>query len=149
MPSALIRALATQRGLPTVDAASIDAFLEPARGEAEHTILFFTGDPKQRVESDDVAVVLPQILSAFEGRLRAAVVSREAEDELKARFHVVVLPSLALTRAATPLAVIPKIKDWSEYLRIVGAALAPSASALANAAAPKTTFHFSAKGGKA
>jgi len=149
MPSALIRALATRRGLPTVDAASIDAFLVPAHGEPEHTILVFTGEPKQRAESDDVAVVLPQILGAFEGRLRAAVVSRTAEDELKARFHVIVLPSLALTRGGAPLAVIAKIKDWSDYLRIVEAALAPGAPALTSGAAPRTEFHFSANGGKA
>ena len=100
-------------------------------------------------ESDDVAVVLPQILRAFEGKLRAAVVSRAAEDELKARFHVLVVPSLAVTRGATPLAVIPKIKDWSDYVRIVLAALAPGAPALASGAAPKTEFSFSGKGASA
>jgi len=149
MPSALIRALATRNSLPTVDASSIEAFLAPGRGEPEHTLLFFTGEPKQRAESDDVAVVLPQILRAFEGKLRAAVVSRAAEDELKARFHVLVVPSLAVTRGATPLAVIPKIKDWSDYVRIVLAALAPGAPALASGAAPKTEFSFSGKGASA
>ena len=146
MPSALVRALATRHGLPTVDASSIEAFLAPAHGEPEHAILFFTGEPRLRAEADDVAVVLPQIMRAFDGKLRAAVVSRAAEDELKARFHVFVMPSLAITRGATPLAVIPKIKDWNDYVRIVLAALAPGARDLTSGAAPKTEFGFSSKG---
>jgi hydrogenase-1 operon protein HyaE len=150
MPSALIRALATRHGLPTVDANSIDAFLAPAPDRPEVTILFFTGDPAQRSESDDVAVVLPQILRAFEGQLRAAVVSRTAEDALKSRFHVFVMPSLAITRGAIPLAVIPKIKDWSDYVRIVLAALAPGAPALTSSGAgPKTEFNYSGRGASA
>jgi len=149
MPSALVRALATRHGLPSVDLSTIDAFLAPAAGEPEHVILFFTGDPAQRSETDDVAVVLPQILRAFAGRIRAAVVSRDAEEKLKARFHVVVMPSLAITRGPTPLAMIPKIKDWSEYVRVLGACLAPDAPALKSGAGPKTEFVFSGKGASA
>ena len=149
MPSALIRALATRHGLPTVDASSIEAFLAPGRDEPEHAILFFTGDPVQRGESDDVAVVLPQILAAFAGRVRAAVVARAAEDALKARFHVFVLPSLAITRGAIPIAVIPKIKDWSDYVRIVGEALAPDAPAMKTGDGPKTKFSYSGAGASA
>ena len=103
MPSVLIRALGERSGLPFVDEASIDAFLAPAAGEAANTILFFTGDPKQRSETDDVAVVLPEILRIFAGRLRGAVVLRAAEEKLKARFNVVVMPSLVVTRRDLPV----------------------------------------------
>lgn len=146
MPSALIRALTEKHGLPVVDANSVEAFLAPAASEPAHAILFFTGDPKQRSESDDVAVVLPQILAAFPGQLRAAIVARAAEDALKGRFHVVVAPSLAITRGAAPLGVIPKIKDWSDYQRLIRAALAPDAAPLAPSAGPKTTFTQSGAG---
>ena len=55
--SALIAALASDHGLPTVDADTLQAFLEPAAGEPDHALLFFTGDPEQRTDSGDVAVV--------------------------------------------------------------------------------------------
>jgi hydrogenase-1 operon protein HyaE len=147
MPSALVRALSERRGLPVVDAASIDAFLAPAPGEAEHALLFFTGDPKQRMESDDVAAILPALLEAFHGRLRAAIVAREAEDALKSRFQVVVMPSLAVTRRFETLAVLPKIKDWAEYLSKIGGALAPDAPALERGAGPRTHFQISGQRG--
>ena len=147
MPSALVRALTERHGLATVDAATIDAFLAPAQGEGGHALLFFTGDPRQRLESDDVAVVLPALLEAFAGRLRAAVVAREAEEALKIRFQVVVMPSLALTRRGETLAVLPKIKDWAEYLVKIGAALAPDAPARERGAGPRTAFQFSGQRG--
>eukprot|EP01035_Chromulina_nebulosa_P052825 gene52825-72084_t len=50
MPSFLVRALAERTRLPFVDETTIDAFLAPADGESEHSILFFTGDPAQRPE---------------------------------------------------------------------------------------------------
>ena len=71
--SALIAALASRHGLPTVNAETLDTFLAPAAGEPEHVLLFFTGDPDQRTDSGDVAVVLPELLSAFPGCFRAGV----------------------------------------------------------------------------
>jgi hydrogenase-1 operon protein HyaE len=140
MPSALVRALHERRGLPLIDASTIDVFLEPAAGESKHALLLFAGDAKQRAESDDVAVVLPELLKAFGGRLRGGVVALAAEGELKARFHVVVAPSLVVTRGQETVAVIPKIRDWSEYVERIGAALAPDAPAMKAGAGPKTEF---------
>ena len=59
--SALIAALASRHGLPTIDADTFDAFLTPAVGDPDHALLFFTGDPDQRSDSGDVAVVLPEL----------------------------------------------------------------------------------------
>jgi hydrogenase-1 operon protein HyaE len=131
MPSPLIRALAARSGLPFVDETSIEAFLAPAAHEPPHTLLFFTGDPAERTETHDVAVVLPELLDAFPERLRAAVVTREAEAALKARFHVQVVPSLVVTRGAIPLGVMPKIRDWSDYIATIERCLAPGAPPLA------------------
>lgn len=133
--SALIAALATRHHLPTVDADTVDAFLAPAEGEAAHALLFFTGDPDTRTDAGDVAVVLPELLAAFPGRLRAAVVGRTAEAALKPRFGVEVLPSLVMLRAGEPLGVMPRIRDWSDYLATVERLLEPAAPALA--ATPK------------
>ncbi|WP_370674257.1 hydrogenase accessory protein [Pleomorphomonas sp. PLEO] len=126
--SALIAALASLHGLPTVDTETLDAFLAPAQGGPEHRLLFFTGDPDQRNDSGDVAVVVPELLAAFPCRLRAGVVARSAEGALKARFHVEVFPSLVVLRGQTLLDVLPRIRDWSEYLDRLGAALRPDAA---------------------
>lgn len=141
MTHPLISALAERHALPTVDASTIDAFLAPAEGEARHGLLFFAGDPGSRAETLDVAVVLPEILAAFHGRLRGAVVARTAEAGLATRFHVAVMPSLVVTRGAEEtIAVLPKIRDWSEYMEKIEAALAPQAPALARDETPRVAF---------
>jgi len=149
MTSPLITALGTRHGLPTVDEASIDAFLAPADGESAHCLLFFTGDPAQRAETADVAVVLPEILAAFQRRLRGAVVARSSEAALSARFRVNVHPSLVVTRGGDPLAVLPKIRDWSEYMSAIDAALAPDAPVLPAEAPPRVTFTHTVRGNEA
>lgn len=129
--SALIAALANRHGLPTIDADTFDAFLAPAAGEPDRALLFFTGDPDQRSDSGDVAVVLPELLSAFHGRFRAGVVARSAEAALKARCRVEVLPSLVVLRGQIVLDVLPRIRDWGEYLSRLEAALRQDAPAYA------------------
>ena len=141
MPSALVRALHERRGVSLIDAASVDAFLTPAAGEPAHALILFAGEAG-RAESDDVAVVLPELLKAFPGALRGAVVARDAEEALKSRFPVAVAPSLVVVRGAEVLAVIPKIRDWSEYVARIGAALQPDAPALHPSAGPKTEIRI-------
>lgn len=145
MPSALIRALSERNCLPVVDETNIDAFLAPAAGEPDNVVLFFTGDPKQRPEADDVAVVLPELLNAFRGRLRGAVVGRGAEDKLKPRFNVVVMPSLVVTRRDQPVGVLGKIRDWSEYVEKIGAWLSPDAPVMVPSGGPKVTISYGGK----
>ncbi|TCU33100.1 hydrogenase accessory protein [Rhizobium azibense] len=145
MPSYLVRAWSERMQLPVVDEASIDTFLAPAAGEAEHSILFFTGDPAQRPEADDVAVVLPELLQAFQGRLRGAIVLRAAEGKLKPRFNVVVMPSLVVTRGAQPLGVIGKIRDWSEYVEQIGNWLSPDAPVMVASGRPKVEIIHAGK----
>jgi hydrogenase-1 operon protein HyaE len=147
--SPLIAALSSRHGIPTVDAGSIDAFLAPAAGEPSHALLFFTGDPAQRGESNDVAVILPELLAAFPGCLRAAVVARAAEEALKPRFHVHVVPSLVVTRGGALLGVMPRIRDWSEYLATLRTLLNPAAPEMAAAARPQVEFRYTNGGSDA
>jgi hydrogenase-1 operon protein HyaE len=147
MTSPHITALAAQHGLPTVDAATIDAFLPPAAGEADHCLLFFTGDPATRAETVDVAVVMPEILATFQHRLRGAVVARDAETALAPRFRVAVQPSLVVTRRDEVIAVMPKIRDWSEYMSLIDAALAPDAPVLPAESRPRTEFTYTTSHG--
>lgn len=137
MPSPLIADLCERYKLPTVDATSVDAFLAPAGGECPHALLFFTGDPATRNDTNDVAVVLPELLAAFPNQLRAAIVAREAEAALMPRFQVQVLPSLAVLRGQTLLGVMPRIRDWSDYLETIAGLLKPDAPALVPVARPR------------
>lgn len=127
MPTPLIAQLVSRHGLPALDTDTVDAFLSSGSGEPAAAILFFTGDAS-RPEANDVAVVLPELLEAFAGRLRAAVVARAAEAALMPRFGVRVLPSLALVRDGRNPAVIPKIQDWSSYVSRIEGWLAPDQS---------------------
>jgi len=142
MPSPLVRALRERHGLPVLDEATIDVFLARAAREPAHALILFAGDPAQRSESNDIAVILPELLKAFAGALRGAVVARAAEDRLKSRFHVVVAPSLVVARGAETIDVIAKVRDWSEYVARIRAALAPDAPAMSAGAGPKTEFRF-------
>jgi hydrogenase-1 operon protein HyaE len=135
--------LVARAALPWVDQAGLDAFLLGAPGESPHALLFFSGAAAPRPETSDVAAVLPEILCAFAGRLRGAIVAPEAEAALKGRFQVYVTPSLCVVRAGEPIAVLPKILDWADYLERIEAALAPQAPVLNEAKGPKTVFTFS------
>ncbi|MDR3376500.1 MAG: hydrogenase accessory protein [Ancalomicrobiaceae bacterium] len=141
----LIERLTSVHGLPVVDEATVDVFLAASGGESAHTILFFTGDPVERGDSFDVAVVLPELLAAFSGRYRAAVVARSAEKTLMPRFQVMVLPSLAVARAGIVVGVLPRIRDWSDYIEKLGAWLAPDRPALSPGGRPKVEITHNGK----
>lgn len=144
MPSPLLRALSEKHGVAPVDDSSIDAFLEPGPGRPAHAILFFAGDPTQRSETHDVAVILPQLLEAFAGRLRSGIVAR-ASKPLESRFGVCVFPSLVVTRDGEPLGVLPKVYDWADYLTRIERLLAPDAPPLAASTGPRVQITFSGR----
>ncbi len=139
MDHALLNALVTRHGLPTVDEASIEGFFASG-GDCQHALLFFSGAGAPRPEASDVAVLFPELLKVFAGRVRGALVAPEAEAALKSRFQVFVLPSIAVTRDGQPVGVLPKILDWAEYLEKIAAMLAPEAPVLAGPQGPKTQF---------
>jgi hydrogenase-1 operon protein HyaE len=145
MPSPLLRALSTRHGIPTLDRDSLDAFL----ADGAPALLFFAGDPAQRAETLDVAVILPELAGAFGGRLRPALIAASAEAGLMARFQVFVLPSLVVARAGKPVCVLPKIYDWPDYVARIEAALAPEAPRLASVRRARPEFTFVQKGASA
>lgn len=114
--------LAGRHGVPTVDTETVDQFLTAQPGGT--SVLFFAGDPARWPEASDVAVVLPELVAAFDGRLRPAVVAPASETALMPRFGVKTFPSLALVRGGRSLGVIAKIQDWSVYVDRIGRLLA-------------------------
>jgi hydrogenase-1 operon protein HyaE len=119
-PHPLIARLTQVLGLPGLDAANLEAFLE-APGDG---VIFCGGDPVQHPECLDVAVVLPELLRAFPGRLRAGIAGRELEPALQARYGLSRWPSLIFVRAGDYVGTLPGILDWSVYLTRVQGLLA-------------------------
>lgn len=105
-----------RRGLPEVDAATVDRFLNTTDEADAIAVLLSAGDPARFPEAIDVAVVLPELIEAFKGRLRAAVIARGAESELGQRFGVRVQPTLIFVAKGETLGLIAKIQDWSIYV---------------------------------
>jgi hydrogenase-1 operon protein HyaE len=119
-------------GIPEVGSADVDAFLV-ADGDA---VLFFTEDPKKYPESSDVAAVLPELMNAFPGRFRSAVVARESERVLQQRFGFARWPALVFVRNGDTVGSITGIQDWSGFLEKIHALLeSPTRREIAAAAA--------------
>jgi hydrogenase-1 operon protein HyaE len=112
MTSPLIAALIERYGLPLLQADDLDFFLEAGR----HNLLFLPGDPVKYPEALDVAVILPELLKAFPGRIQAAIVAPESEQTVQARFGFSRWPALVLLRGADYVGVIERVRNWDEYL---------------------------------
>lgn len=127
----LVERLVTELGLPEVDAVNVDAFLA-GPGDA---VLLFTEDLKQHPESGDVAVILPELMKAFHGRFRAAVVARASERGLQKRFGFARWPALVFVRGGDLVGAITGMHDWEDFVTRVRELLdAPTRRELAAAA---------------
>jgi hydrogenase-1 operon protein HyaE len=88
-----------------------------------HTLLFFTENPLQFPESNDVAVVLPLLMETFGDRFQVAVVERDSEHELHGRFPFDTWPALVMLRGGDYLGAICRMQDWDVYLSEIEALL--------------------------
>lgn len=78
--------------------------------------LFLPGDPRRNLETTDVAVILPELASAFRGRFDCAVVTEEMEKTVKATSGIFKTPAIIFYRDGTCLGGIPKVRDWDDYI---------------------------------
>jgi hydrogenase-1 operon protein HyaE len=115
MPSPLIGALTARHGFASVNEQSVDAFLSAN----QHSVLFFPGDAERLVESDDVAVILPEILKQFGGKLTPAVVEKPAERRLQLKYRFNAFPALVFCKGGGYLGAVTRVLDWGEYLSTV------------------------------
>ena len=142
MPASLRQTLQERHHLPVVDETTVEDFLKAAPA---HGALFFAGDPNERSETRDLAVIFPQLLEAFAGRLRGALVATDAEPALKGLFHVRVLPSLVVLRGSEILGVLPKVYDWADYVARLEAMLRPGAPTLVAKSGARAEIVFSSR----
>lgn len=122
MTSPLIDNLSERHGFPLLTEAAVDAFI----GERENVVLFFTENPTQYPESNDVAVILPELLKAFGGQLDAAVIHRDAERALQPRYGFSQWPALVFLRRGQHLGTISRVQSWEHYVREISALLQES-----------------------
>lgn len=120
MSHPLIDRLSDELGYAVVSAENIDDWLS----QQEHSAVFLTGEIERYPEATDVAVVLPELVQAFGGRLTPAVAAEADHRELARRFAIVRWPALVFFRGDKYLGIITKIQDWSDYLHEIEEILA-------------------------
>lgn len=116
--SPLLQSVIARSSLSVVTMETVDAFLAGHR----HSMLFFSGDWERLAESNDVAVVLPELQRLAAG-IGLAVVAREAERPLQLRYRFNKFPAIVLSRGTGYLGVITGMRDWSEYGQEISAIL--------------------------
>jgi len=107
----LIDRLTEELNYPMLDLSNIDAFLT----KNDFSVLFFTEDIKRFPETNDVAVVLPELLTVFPD-LNPAVISRNDEKKLQSLYGFRAWPALVFMRGEQYLDAITGIQDWGDYL---------------------------------
>lgn len=113
----LIRRLLDELGYVEVSLDNHDAFV----AQPGMNVLFFPGDPDVAKDATDVAVVLPELVAAFEGRLTPGVITDTWGDgkTLKRHYGFSAYPSLVFVRSGGYVGTMTRIADWSDYLRTI------------------------------
>lgn len=114
MSHPLIDRLLTELDYAEVSLANHDEFV----AEPGMNVLFFPGDPATVKDATDVAVILPELVNAFEGQLRPGVVTDTFGDGkmLKRQYGFSEFPTLVFIRSGDYVGAISRIQDWGEYL---------------------------------
>ncbi len=120
MFSPLTQNMIEQYDYPIVTEDTLDAFT----GRHDSVVLFFTEDAKKFPETDDVAMILPELVKAFGGRFQAAVVARPDQYKLQRRYAFREWPTLVFLRAGEYLGAISRVQDWHDYLEQIEQILA-------------------------
>lgn len=113
MPHPLIDRLTGTMGWPRL--ASQSDVAEFIRRPGAH-VVFVPGDPERNLESADVAVILPELRMAFQGRFDCAVADDAIEEWLRTDSGVLKTPSLIFYRDGLMIGAIPKVRDWDDYV---------------------------------
>ena len=124
MPSPIVENMIARTGIPVVDADSVTDFIK----QSPRAVLFFCADPKRYPESNDVAMVLPELIREFDN-LSGALVAQSCEVELQKQFDFTAWPALAFFKEGQYLGAITGIQNWDDYLEKINALFAKDLSA--------------------
>lgn len=124
----LIDRLTTDLGYPLLtDQASLEAFA----AAQENSVVFLPANPQHYPETLDVAIVLPEFVNVFNGRLTAGVADMAFAKALAAKYSITEWPALLFLRHGDYLGVITRMRDWDVYLSKINAFLSSSVPAKA------------------
>ncbi|MEE4162208.1 MAG: hypothetical protein V2I25_06830 [Woeseiaceae bacterium] len=112
MYAPLVQTMIETHGYPVVTLDTLDEFT----AANPTVVLFFTELMKPVPETSDVAVILPELERAFEGRFAVGVVAWEAQRDLQRKFRFNKYPALVFLRDGEYLGAIPGVLDWADYL---------------------------------
>ncbi len=112
MPSVLIKNMIEKYNYPVLDEENIDEFIK----SQDECVLFFANDPTRYPESDDVAMILPELVKEYGNRFSAAFVEQKSERSLQRRFGFARWPTLVFLKKGQKLGHISKVQDWNDYI---------------------------------
>jgi hydrogenase-1 operon protein HyaE len=112
MPSPLIKAMIEQYHYPVLNLDNINEYIQ----SQDECVLFFTENPTRFPESDDVAMILPELVKEYGYRFTAAVIEQDSQRKLQARYDFKEWPTLVFLRKGEYLGAISRVQDWNEYI---------------------------------
>jgi len=112
---ALIENMINRYGYPVLTEKTHDDFVK----EQEECVLFFTDNPARFPESNDVAMILPELVKEYGGRFSAAVIDQSAQRPLQARYGFNEWPTLVFLRRGQYLGHISRVQDWMDYIVMI------------------------------
>lgn len=131
-----------QRLIDRFDATRIEADTLAAFLDRPGTrVLLLAGDPVQFPEGLDVAVVLPELRSALAADFAIGVVAPDSQDAVARRYGSQRWPSLVFLRDGQYVTTLSGMHDWTEYLKLVEAALAMPVSRAPTIGIPVVSAH--------
>lgn len=120
MFSPLLKSIIDREGYRVLRHDEIDAATEAL----PFAMLFVAGDAERLTESDDVAVVMPELEKALGGVVTPLIADRTSERDIQRRYRFNAFPVLIFLRHGEYLGAIQRIKDWADYLREIPEILA-------------------------
>ncbi|BAS67247.1 thioredoxin domain-containing protein [Bathymodiolus septemdierum thioautotrophic gill symbiont] len=108
----LVQQLITTHHYPLLGESDVSEFIN----KHPYSVLFFCNDAKLFPETLDVAVILPELMSAFNGRIVPAIISRDDDMKVQRNYGFTTWPSLVFFKEGGYLGTISKVRDWDEYL---------------------------------
>jgi hydrogenase-1 operon protein HyaE len=134
---AVMQRLIDRFGATRIEADTLAAFLD----RPGTSVLLLAGDPVQFPEGLDVAVVLPELRSALAADFAIGVVAPDSLDAVARRYGVQRWPSLVFLRDGQYVTTLSGMHDWTEYLKLVEAALAMPVSRAPTIGIPVVSAH--------
>jgi len=112
MPSQLIKTMIEQHNYPELNVNNFDEHIQ----SQDECVLFFTENPTRFPESDDVAMILPELVKEYGNRFSAAVIEQDSQRKLQARYDFREWPTLVFLRKGEYLGAISRVQDWNDYI---------------------------------